>query len=188
MFGSVPGGMGGFEDEEAAFGGGRAAPDQRAKLSISLEESFRGGTRSLSIGSRTLEVRIPKGVIASQTIRLAGQGPHGGNILLEVSFAPHPQFSAEGRDIHYTLPVAPWEAALGGKLPVPTLGGAVELNLPANTAAGKKLRLKGRGLPGATPGDEIVTVQIVLPPAQTDEDRGFYEEMGKRFAEFSPRG
>jgi curved DNA-binding protein len=70
---------------------------------------------------------------------------------------------------------------------VPTLGGAVELNLPANTAAGKKLRLKGRGLPGSTPGDEIVTVQIVLPPAQTAEDRGFYEEMAKRFATFAPR-
>jgi curved DNA-binding protein len=188
MFGGGLGGAGGFEGVEGQFGPGAAAPDQRAKLAISLEESFHGGSRSLSIGSRTLEVRIPKGVTSGQTIRLAGQGAHGGNILLEVSFTPHPQFNAEGRDIHYALPVAPWEAALGGKLPVPTLGGTVELNLPANTAAGKKLRLKGRGLPGATPGDEIITVQIVLPPAQTDEDRGFYEDMGKRFASFTPRG
>ena len=85
------------------------------------------------------------------------------------------------------MPVAPWEAALGAKVPVPTLGGAVELNLPAGTQGGKKLRLKGRGLPGTTPGDEIVTVQIVTPPAASDEDRAFYEQMKQRF-NFSPRG
>jgi len=82
--------------------------------------------------------------------------------------------------------VAPWEAALGGKVPVPTLGGTVELNLPAGTQGGKKLRLKGRGLPGTTPGDEIVLIQLVTPPAKTDEEKAFYEEMKQRF-EFDPR-
>jgi curved DNA-binding protein len=176
---------GGFDDEEAAYG---RSQDQRAKLSISLEDSYSGATRNLSVGGRTLNVRIPKGVTAGQTIRLAGQGSHGGNLLLEVEFAPHPRFHLEGRDVHVSVPVAPWEAALGGKVPVPTLGGTVELNLPANTQAGKKLRLKGRGLPAATPGDEIVTILIATPAAATDEDKAFYEQMKLRFAAFEPRG
>ena len=191
LFGGAAGGFnaggfgGGFEDEEAGYG---RAPDQRAKLAISLEDSYNGAKRDISVGGRTLSVRIPKGVNAGQTIRLAGQGAHGGNLLLEIEFAPHPQFQVEGRDIHVSLPVAPWEAALGGKVPVPTLGGAVELNLPAGTQGGKKLRLKGRGLPGATPGDEIVTVQIITPAPQSDEDRAFYEDMRQRFAAYNPRG
>jgi curved DNA-binding protein len=131
-------------------------------------------------------VRIPKGVIGGQVIRLAGQGAYGADLLLEVELDPHPQFQLDGRDIHAAVLVAPWEAALGAKVPVPTLGGAVELNLPAGTQGGKKLRLKGRGLPAATPGDEIVTVQIVTPAAKTDEERAFYEEMKQRFA-FDPR-
>ncbi|HWY25992.1 MAG TPA: DnaJ C-terminal domain-containing protein [Nevskia sp.] len=174
---------GGFEDEGAGYG---RPQDQRARLAISLEDSYNGATREIAIGGRTLNVRIPKGVTPGQTIRLAGQGAHGGNLLLEIEFAPHPQFQLEGRDIHVNLPVAPWEAALGGKVPVPTLGGTVELNLPAGTQGGKKLRLKGRGLPGTTPGDEIVSIFIVTPPAQSDEDKAFYEDMRKRFA-FEPR-
>jgi curved DNA-binding protein len=178
------GAAGGFEGAEGAFNGG--GQDQHAKLAIALEDSYNGAMRNISVGSRTLSVRIPKGVTSGQTIRLTGQGAHGGNLLLEIEFAPHPQFQLEGRDIQVTLPVAPWEAALGGKVPVPTLGGTVELNLPAGTAAGKKLRLKGRGLPGTTAGDEIVLIQITTPPAKSDEDRAFYEDMKQRFA-FDPR-
>lgn len=178
------GAAGGFDDGEGSFGG--MPQDQRAKLAIALEDSFAGATRNITVGGRTLSVRIPKGVTNGQTIRLAGQGANGGNLLLELEFAPHAVFQVEGRDIQVTLQVAPWEAALGGKVPVPTLGGAVELNLPAGTQAGKKLRLKGRGLPGATPGDEIVTIQLVTPPAKTDEDRTFYEGMKQHFA-FEPR-
>jgi len=191
LFGGAAGGFnaggfgGGFEDEEAGYG---RAPDQRAKLAIALEDSYNGATREISVGGRKLSVRIPKGVNAGQTIRLAGQGAQGGNLLLEIEFAPHPQFQVEGRDVHVSLPVAPWEAALGGKLPVPTLGGTVELNLPAGTQGGKKLRLKGRGLPGATAGDEIVTVQIVTPAPKSDEDRAFYADMQQRFAAYQPRG
>ncbi len=177
------GAEGGFNTADGNFGGGQ---DQQAKLAIALEDSYNGATRNISIGQRTLSVRIPKGVTAGQTIRLAGQGAHGGNLLLELEFAPHPDFQVEGRDIQVTLPVTPWEAALGGKVPVPTLGGTVELNLPAGTQGGKKLRLKGRGLPGTTAGDEIVLIQIVTPPAKSDEDRAFYEDMKRRFA-FDPR-
>jgi curved DNA-binding protein len=186
FFSTLFGGTAGdFDDAEGAFAG--AAQDQRAKLAISLEDSFNGATRNISIGNKTLSVRIPKGVTAGQTIRLAGQGGQGGSLLLEMEFAPHPLFQIEGRDIQVTVPVAPWEAALGGKVPVPTLGGTVELNLPAGTPAGKKLRLKGRGLPGATAGDEIVLIQLVTPPAKSDEDRALYESMKQHFAAFDVR-
>ncbi|MBL6752500.1 MAG: DnaJ domain-containing protein [Nevskia sp.] len=176
-------GHGGFEDMAGHFQGGG---EQRARIAISLEDSFQGATRSISVGGRTLNVRIPQGVAPGQVIRLSGQGARGGNLLLEVEFAPHPTFRAEGRDIHAAVAVTPWEAALGGKVPVPTLGGTVELNLPAGVQSGKKLRLKGRGLPGATPGDEILTIQIQTPPADNESDRAFYRDMARRFS-FDPR-
>lgn len=189
MFG---GGMGGgrgssFGAEGFDMGGGLGdAPDTHASVSIALEDSFHGATREIHVGSRTLKVRIPKGVTAGQTIRLAEQGTRGGDLLLEVRFQSHPVFTVEGRDVHCTVNLAPWEAALGGKVPVPTLGGAVELNLPVNTQGGKKMRLKGRGLPGATPGDQFVMLNIVTPPASTEDDRKFYEDMARRFS-FNPR-
>ncbi len=190
LFGASGGFTGGAQDPRG-FGGGftQEAEDTRASVTISLEDSFHGATRTLSLSNgRQLSVRIPKGVVAGQTIRLAEQGAHGADLLLEVEFAEHAQFRAKGRDILVTVHVAPWEAALGAKVPVPTLGGSVELTLKPGSHGGQKLRLKGRGLPGTTPGDEIVTLQLVTPPAVTDEDRKLYEEMAKRFAGFDPRG
>src|SRR3546814_12513538 len=113
----------------------------------------------ISIGGRSLKVRIPQGVTAGQTIRLAGQGTQGGDLLLELEFAPHPQFKLDGRDITTTVNVAPWEAALGGKIAVPTLGGTVELTLASNSRSGQKLRLKTRGLPGTGGGDPLDMTQ-----------------------------
>lgn len=185
MFGGTAGGGFGGDAFQEPQGGG--ASDTRAKLSISLEESYEGAQRQINVGERALNVRVPKGVTAGQTIRLAGQGAQGRDLLLEVEFAPHRQFRAEGRDIHVTVNIAPWEAALGGKLPVPTLGGTVELNLPANSRGGQKLRLKGRGLPGSTPGDQFVNLQISQPPAQSEDDRALYEGMARHFAGFDPR-
>ncbi len=182
MGGARAGGFGGFGDMHA-----EAAPDTRARLAISLEDSFQGAQRQISVGGRTLNVRIPKGITPGKTIRLGGQGAHGGDLLLEIEFAPHPLFELEGSDIYHTLKVAPWEAALGAKLPVPTLGGAVELTLPPNSQSGRKMRLKGRGLPGAVAGDQYVTLQVVTPPASGDEQTGFYREMAQRFAGFDPR-
>jgi curved DNA-binding protein len=188
LFGGAAGGSpfgnaGGFD-----MGGGYAgAEDTRARLAISLEDSFNGAHRTINLSDgRNLNVRIPKGITAGQTIRLGNQGAHGGNLLLEIEFAPHARFKVDGRDIQCTVNIAPWEAALGAKVPVPTLGGSVELNLPAGSQSGKKMRLKGRGLPGATPGDQFVTLQIVTPPAHDDHDRTFYQDMSKRFA-FNPR-
>lgn len=170
----------GFEDI-GGFGP-QAAQDSRAKITISLEDSYHGAQKQVALSNgRTLQVRIPRGITAGQTIRLAEQGVHGGDLLLEVDFAPHPQFKIEGRDIHCTVNISPWEAALGAKIPVPTLGGTVELNLAAGSQSGKKLRLKGRGLPGSTPGDQFVTLQIVTPPAATKSDEEFYAQMARRF-------
>lgn len=190
-FGGAPGGHGGFEDFDAAgFGAQHAqrAQDQRAAITIPLEDSFRGSERAITLSNgRTLNVRIPKGIAEGQTIRLAGQGLRGGDLLLEVHLAPHADFRIEGRDVHVALPVAPWEAALGARVPVKTLGGAVELTVPEGSQTGRKLRLKGRGLPGTPPGDQIVTLEIVTPPAADAADRSFYGEMQRRFEGFKPR-
>lgn len=182
MGGMRSGGFGGFEDMTA-----EATPDTRARLTITLEDSFHGAQKQISVGGRTLNVRIPKGIVAGKTIRLADQGAHGGDLLLEVEFAKHPLFELEGTDIYHTLRIAPWEAALGAKVPVPTLGGAVELTLPPNSQSGRKMRLKGRGLPGAVPGDQYVTLQVVTPPTTSEEQSAFYAEMARRFAGFDPR-
>jgi len=191
LFGGSGSPFGGtFEDFE---GGGGFAPrggqDQRASITIGLEDSFQGSQRTVTLSNgRTLSVRIPKGITDGQTIRLAGQGLRGGDLLLEVHFAPHPDFRVEGRDVHVALPVAPWEAALGARVPVKTLGGTVELSVPEGSQSGRRLRLKGRGLPGSPAGDQIVTLEIVTPPAADAADRSFYGEMARRFDGFKPRG
>lgn len=170
--------------------------DQYARIRISLEDAYHGATRSITLTvpetdaqgqvrqkQRELKVRIPAGVQAGQSIRLKGQGSSGigggkaGDLLLEVEYEPHPFFEVRKRDVYLDLPVAPWEAALGGKVTVPTLGGKVNLNIPANSQAGKQLRLKGRGLPGKPAGDQIVRLKIVTPPAKTEEQRKLYEQM-----------
>ncbi|WP_302050458.1 DnaJ C-terminal domain-containing protein, partial [Xanthomonas axonopodis] len=118
-----------------------------------------------------------------QVIRLSGQGNGGGNLLLEIEYAAHPHFEVDGRNILYTLQVMPWQAALGTTISVPTLGGSVELKVPADSDAGRKLRLRGRGLPGATPGDQIVELEI-LAPAPTDEaQKKAYRNLAKAFGE-----
>ena len=183
------GGMGGgrfaFDDDEPFH---RAPPAARARLEITLEDSFHGGSRQVSLADgRTLNVRIPQGITSGQSIRLGGQGPRGSDLILEVEFAEHPHFKADGRDIKCTVNIAPWEAALGGRIPVPTLGGTVELNVPAGTQSGKRLRLKGRGLPGKDPGDQTVSLRIVTPAPRNDDDRSAYEALSKLFEDFDPR-
>ena len=141
-------------------------------------------------GSRTLRVTVPAGVTEGQVIRLAGQGRGGegaaGDLYLQVRLRPDPRFELDGRDVTSTLPVAPWEAALGATVPAPTLGGDVELRIPAGARGGQKLRLRGRGLPGDPPGDAYVVLKIVLPPADTPRARELYEAMRRELA-FDPR-
>jgi len=188
----------------AGRGFSAAGQDHVARVEIDLEDAYRGGSRTIELRSpemsadghvsvkpRTLRVSIPAGVTEGQQIRLAGQGSPGigggppGDLLLEVNFRAHPLFKAEGRDVTLTLPVAPWEAALGENVSVPTLGGTVDMKLPANARAGQKLRLRGRGLPGSPPGDQLVQLEIVLPP-DSPQARRLFEEM-KRELPFDPR-
>ena len=140
-----------------------------------------------------LHVAIPKGIVEGQRIRLEGQGMPGyggspaGDLYLEIAFARDPLFHADQRDIHLTVPVSPWEAALGATLTVPTLGGDVQVKIPPGSQGGKKLRLKGKGLcAGANQGDQIVTLQIVVPEAKTEEQRQLYRTMAEKLP-FNPR-
>jgi curved DNA-binding protein len=179
--------------------------DHHAKIVVPLEDTFRGATREFTLHSpemdgagqvalheRTLQVNIPKGIRAGQQIRLAGQGSPGfgagthGDLYLEIQFAPHPQWRVDGRDLYFTLPVTPWEAALGAAVNVPTPDGTVEMNVPAGSQTGRKLRLRGRGIPGSTPGDVFVMLEVVLPPAINDKARAAYRQMAQDLA-FDPR-
>ena len=136
---------------------------------------------------------VPKGIRAGQHIRLAGQGSPGvgqgapGDLYLDVEFKPHQLYRVDKHDVYMDLPVAPWEAALGAEVEAPTPSGRVEVKIPAGSATGRKLRLKGRGLPGITPGDFYFVLQIVVPAADTDSAKAFYESMASEFKSFNPR-
>lgn len=157
--------------------------DTRAKLSVPLEAAYNGDSLRITVNGRQLDVRVPKGIRPGQVIRLGGQGNDGGNLLLEVEYAAHPRFEVDGRNILYTLQVTPWQAALGTSISVPTLGGAVELKVPADSEAGRKLRLRGRGLPGTPDGDQIVELEIVAPPATDEAQKKAYRNLAKAFGE-----
>src|SRR3546814_16416692 len=141
--------------------------------SSDLEAVYRGDSVRVGLNGKTFDVRVPKGIRPGQMIRLAGQGTRGGNLLLEIEYAAHPQFEVDGRNIIYTLPVAPWEAALGATISVPTLGGKVALKIPAGSAAGRKLRLRGRGLPNghSSAGHHIVQLKVQSPAPDGDPHR-----------------
>jgi len=216
FFSSIFGDLGGFGGRGGGMGGGAGGArgggfsargsDQTARVRISLEDAYHGATRQLSLEvpeadehgrirltTRTLSVRIPAGVTEGQQIRLAGQAGGGigggepGDLYLEVEFAPHAVFRAEGRDIHLRLPIAPWEAALGATVSVPTLGGKVSLKVPAGAQSNQRLRLKGRGLPGKTAGDAYVQLEIVNPPATEASEKAAFAQLAERFRAFNPR-
>ena len=197
LFGGAGAARGRARGGPGARGFAMAGDDQVAAIEIDLEDSFSGGSQTIELKSgqgpaRTLNIKIPQGIVEGQRIRLAGQGSPGhgggpaGDLYLEVKFRKHKLFQVEGRDVTLTLPVAPWEAALGATVPTPTLAGAVDLRIPANAKAGQRMRLKGRGLPGSSPGDQYVVLKIVLPPADTTRARELYEEM-QRELPFDPR-
>jgi curved DNA-binding protein len=191
-------------------GTGRVGPrvrgqDLHVRLPISLEEAYRGTVRPIQLlvpeldaqgnavtRNRELQVKISPGTIQGQRIRLAHQGAPGfggapaGDIYLLIELAQHPIFRAEGRDVYLTLPIAPWEAALGATVCVPTLAGRVELKVPPGSQSGQRLRLKGRGLPGASSGDQYVELKIVTPAAGNAAARSFYERMARELP-FDPR-
>jgi len=180
--------------------------DHHAKVLVDIEDAYTGATRALSLRtpalddsghvitkSRTLNVKIPKGVSQGQRIRLSGQGAAGhgggkaGDLYLEIEFRPHRIYTLDGRDVYLALPVTPWEAALGATVKVPTPSGPVDLTIPKGTRNGQKLRMKGRGIPGSPPGDFFVKAELTLPQANNDAEKAFYEKMRQELP-YNPRG
>ena len=197
LFGRASAGGAGAQRRGPSRGRGE---DHHAKVVVDLEDAYTGARRALSLRmpvlddegrvslhERTLDVAIPKGIRAGQTLRLAGQGGAGhgggpnGDLFLEVAFAPHSRYRVDGRDVSFDVPLAPWEAELGATVRVPTPSGDVELSVPPHSVAGRKLRLRGRGIPGDPPGDLYAVVAIALPRAETEEQKEAYRAMAKAF-------
>ncbi|WP_031434161.1 DnaJ C-terminal domain-containing protein [Methylomarinum vadi] len=197
------GGIFGREFEQRTFHA--RGQDTFAKISIDLDDAYHGATRNINlrntvldsqgrpqVKSRTLNVHIPKGIHQGQHIRLAGQGGAGsgqgkpGDLYLQVEFNPHRFYRVDGKDILCDLPLAPWELALGATVKAPTPGGTVDLKIPPGSLSGKKLRLKGRGIPGKPPGDLYFILQVSLPPANNEQARALYREMQEKLR-FNPR-
>lgn len=198
---------GGFQGGPRGAGRGfdSRGEDHHAKVLIDLEDAFTGASRRITLQQsevdeagrvrtkpRSLNVKIPKGIKPGQSIRLSGQGGAGmgrgpaGDLYLKVEFNPHPLYRVDERDLYLDLPLAPWEAALGTSVKIPTPEGKVDLKIPPNSTSGRKLRLKGRGLPAKTPGDLYAQISIALPPATTDKDKALYRQMAENFS-FNPR-
>lgn len=192
----------GFGEELRARG-----EDHYAKVVLDLKDAWRGARRTITLRApalgadgrvrlqtRTLEVQIPRGVREGQLIRLAGQGAPGtggappGDLFLEVHFAPHERWRVEGRDIVAELPVAPWEAALGAVVPVELPDGStLRVRIPAGAGSGRRLTVRGRGLPSEPPGDLDLVIRVVLPPADDPRARRLYEAMARELADFDAR-
>lgn len=203
-------GFGGADGRASGFQSRGKGQDHHARILISLEDSYQGATRKVTLNSpeidsngrvttreRTLSLKIPQGIREGQNIRLSGQGMPGqgapgqkkvpsGDLYLQIAFQPHDLYRVDGRDVYLDLPVTPWEAALGAKLKIPTPDGVINLNIPKGSQSGRKLRLKGRGIPANPPGNLYVLLNVVLPPAETESAREVYIEMEKQLA-FNPR-
>jgi len=180
--------------------------DHHAKVSIELRDSYQGARRTMSLRmpvidaqghvtlqERQLEVTIPKGVREGQHLRLTGQGDAGrgggtaGDLYLEIQFLPQPLYRLDGRDVSFDLPVSPWEAALGATVTAPTPEGPVQLGVPAGSSQGRKLRLKGKGLPGFPPGDLYAVITIAVPVAASEPQSAAYQALAQTFAGYDPR-
>ena len=197
------GGPGGFEDAAPRHTQGR---DHHAKVAVELQDAYSGAQRTITLRmpvvdttgrtalqERQLEVSIPKGIREGQHLRLAGQGAAGhggapaGDLYLVIQILPHPVFRLDGGDLYFDLPVAPWEAALGATVTAPTPDGSVQLGVPPNSLQGRKLRLKGKGMPGKVPGDLYAVVTIALPPSASEPEKEAYGAFARTFAAYNPR-
>ena len=188
-------------------GAARGAPlrgeDIHHAITLTLEESYHGGKRQLHhrlpsrdgsghTESRVLDITIPKGITQGEHLRLRGQGMpgeapgHDGDLYLEVELASHPHYRLDGRDLTLELPLAPWEAVLGAKVDAPTLGGTVEVTIPAGAQDGQRLRLKGRGLPGKPLGDQYLVLRIAVPKSAGVREQELWRELSG-LAHFDPR-
>lgn len=206
-FTDLGGGFGGFGGGGGYTPGPSRGSDAHATLELTLEEAYRGGAKAITLqeqtigpdgsprlGTKTLNVNIPAGVREGGKIRLSGQGNPGrsggkaGDLYLKVKVLPHALFKLEEGNVILDLPLAPWEAALGAKVRVPTLDGAVEMNIPAGSSSGRKLRLPGKGLGGqGKRGDQLVRLMIQAPSSLSDEQRELWEKLAAASSDFSPR-
>ena len=207
-------GRGGFEGAQGLHrrgagnrpDGPAAGRDHHAKVAIELLDAYQGAQRRISLHmpvvdaaghttlqERQLDVHIPKGVREGQHLRLAGQGAPGvggaapGDLYLEIQILPHPLFRLEGADIRFELPITPWEAALGATVTAPTPDGSVQLSVPPGSLQGRKLRLKGKGLPGKVPGDLYAVLTLALPPSATEPEQEAWRALARAFATYNPR-
>jgi curved DNA-binding protein len=183
LFGGAAGGA-------AGAAGGGAAPDADAgHLDVTVEEAFTGTKRRVMLNeagrSRSVDVQIPAGVGEGQSLRISGTGGRRA-LIFRIRVRPHALYTLQGKDVQIELPLAPWEAALGAKVAVPTLGGTVEVTVPPGAQSGQKLRLRGRGFPGTPNGDQIVSIKLVTPAAQSAQAKEAYERMKSEF-NFDPR-
>lgn len=205
LFGQHRGGAEGAR-RHAAGPGPQPGGDRHAKVAIDLQDAYRGAQRRMSLRvpgvddqghatlrERQLEVNIPQGVRPGQHLRLQGQGAAGfggapaGDLYLEIEFAPHPVFRLDGRDVHFDLPVSPWEASLGATVQAPTPDGSVQLGIPPGSTQGRKLRLKGRGLPGAPAGDLYAVLVIAVPPSPSESEKAAFQALAQAYPDYNPR-
>ncbi|GLY92580.1 DnaJ C-terminal domain-containing protein [Actinoallomurus iriomotensis] len=199
LLGGIFGGRAGARRRQGGFGWGPIqGADQETELELTVEEAYHGGHRRITLtgpgGPHTIDVDIPPGVTDGQRIRLAGQGGHGsdggqrGDLYLVVRIMPHPRYRVDGRDITVRLPLTPWEAALGTTAPVDTPGGEAKVKVPGGTSCGRRLRLRGRGLPNprGRPGDLFAEVQIMVPHQLSPEERRLFQELAAT-SSFDPR-
>jgi curved DNA-binding protein len=185
--------LNGFSDFfSSLFGGAAGAPPPEAEagqLEVTVEEAFAGTKRRVMLNesgrTRSVDVQIPPGVIDGQSLRIQGVGGSA-SLIFRIKMRPHSLYVLQGKDVQIELPLAPWETALGAKVAVPTLGGTVELTVPAGAQSGQKLRLRGRGFPGSPSGDQIVIIKLVTPAAGSAQQKEAYERMKREFR-FDPR-
>lgn len=204
IFGGM-GDMGGGFRQQRGQGFAMRGEDMHHQLSLLLEEAYHGCDKSIALTmpepgpdgrvqrrERNLRVKVPAGVRDGQNIRLKGQGGAGigngpaGDLYLEIRIAPHPHFRLDGGDLYLTLPITPWEAALGASIQVPTMDGKATMKIPASSREGQKLRLRGKGMPGKNRGDQYVVLQIAMPPKQTDKSRELFQALADEVP-FNPR-
>ncbi len=202
LFGRAAGSSSNYRSYTDAHSRGQ---DHHAKILIDIADSYTGVMRDIVLKApeidangrlvnkqRTLNVKIPKGVTRGQKIRLSGQGSKGmgggpsGDLYLDIEFNSHPVFRVEGKDVYMQLPVAPWEAALGATVTTPTPVSKLQLKIPPGSSGGDKLRLKGQGIPAATPGDLFVLLEVAVPQADSDDEKAVYRKMEQTF-KFNPR-
>jgi curved DNA-binding protein len=179
-------------------GGGGFGPipgaDQEAVLELTVEEAYRGGKRQISLDGRNYGVNIPAGVIDGQRIRLAGEGGRGsgdgpaGDLYLRVRIKPHPRFRLDGRDVTVDLPVSPWEAVLGTTVAIRTPGGEAKVKVPQGSSTGRRLRLRGEGMPNprGAAGDLYAEIKVMVPPKPTARERELFEQLAAE-STFDPR-